>query len=44
MQKAHNVELRKIKNLSIQYAIEYFKSKSKDLNEIFTEEIFEILD
>ena len=37
------IEIRNIKNLSIQYAIEYFKQKSIDLNKIFTQEIFEIL-
>eukprot|EP00347_Sterkiella_histriomuscorum_P019503 403341380 len=44
MQKAHLVEIKNIKNLSVQYAIDYFKQKSSDLNKIFTEEIFEVLD
>ncbi|CDW81702.1 UNKNOWN [Stylonychia lemnae] len=44
IKQAHIVEIRNIKNLSVQYAIDYFKQKSEDLNKIFTEEIFEILD
>ena len=44
IEKAHQIEIRNIRNLSITYAIEYFKTKSVDLNKIFTQEIFEILD
>ena len=44
MQKVHQMEMRNIKNMSVQYAIEYFKTKSQDLNKIFTQEIFEVLD
>ncbi len=35
IQKAHYIEIRNIKNLAIQYAIDYFKSKSEALNKIF---------
>ena len=36
MKKNHEAEMKKIKKVALNYAIIYYKSKSRDLTDIFT--------
>lgn len=44
MQRAHDIELRNIKTLAKNYAIEYFKTKGQELTQIFSNETFAVLE
>ena len=44
MQKAHDIEIRNVKNVAKNYAIEFFKTKAEDVNKIFSAEVMRILE
>ena len=43
MNRAHDMEIRNLKVIAKQYAIEFFKTKADDLNKIFTMETLKVL-
>jgi hypothetical protein len=43
MKAAHEAEKKGIKQSSLQYAIDYFKTKSKELIQLFTNEAMKML-
>jgi hypothetical protein len=44
MKKVHEAEKNKIKKTALNYAIIYYKNKSKDLTDIFTKEGIKLLE
>ena len=44
MKKFHDIEKKKIKKTALNYAIIYYKNKSKDLTDIFTKEGIKLLE
>lgn len=44
MKKNNDAETKKIKKTALNYAIIYYKSKSRDLTEIFTQEGIKLLE